>query len=119
MTDSLVFTSAFAAALVAGLLLKFWLASRQVRHVAQHRNMVPAAYAGVITLASHQKAADYTIAKARFGLVELAWGAAVLLGWTLLGGLDLLNKLLLAWIGGGMGQQLVLLVAFVAAGSLL
>lgn len=119
MTDSLIFTSAFAAALVLGLLLKFWLASRQVRHVAQHRDTVPAAYAGVITLASHQKAADYTIAKARFGLIELAWGAAVLLGWTLLGGLDLLNKLLLAWLGGGMGQQLALLVGFVAIGSLL
>jgi STE24 endopeptidase len=51
------------------------------------------------------------VAKARFGLLELAFGAAVLLGWTLLGGLDVLNQALLAWLGGGMLQQLALLVA--------
>ena len=119
MNLSLLFTSAFAAALVAGLVVKFWLASRQVRHVAQHRGAVPAAFAQTITLAAHQKAADYTIAKARFGLIEMAWGAALLLGWTLLGGLDLLNKLLLAWMGGGMWQQLALLAAFALIGGLL
>jgi STE24 endopeptidase len=116
---SLVFTCAFAAALVVGLLLKFWLASRQVRHVAQHRDAVPPRFAAIIPLASHQKAADYTIAKARFGLIELAWGAAVLLAWTLLGGLDLLNKVLLAWLGGGMVQQLALVAAFAIIGGLL
>ncbi|RZL62515.1 MAG: M48 family peptidase [Variovorax sp.] len=119
MNASLLFTSAFAAALVAGLLVKFWLASRQVRHVALHRGTVPAAFAQTITLAAHQKAADYTIAKARFGLVEMAWGAALLLAWTLLGGLDLLNKVLLVWMGGGMGQQLALLAAFALIGGLL
>ena len=119
MSYSLIFTLAFAAALVAGLLVKFWLATRQVRHVARHRGAVPAAFASTITLAAHQKAADYTIAKARFGLVEMAWGAALLLGWTLLGGLDLLNKLLLVWLGGGMVQQLALLAAFAVIGGLL
>ena len=119
MSYSLIFTIAFAAAIVAGLLVKFWLATRQIRHVAQHRGTVPPAFAQTITLAAHQKAADYTIAKARFGLVEMAWSAALLLGWTLLGGLDLLNKLLLGWIGGGMVQQLVLLAAFAAIGGLL
>ncbi|MDP9990848.1 STE24 endopeptidase [Variovorax boronicumulans] len=119
MSYSLIFTIAFAAALVAGLLVKFWLASRQVRHVAQHRGAVPEAFAQTITLAAHQKAADYTIAKARFGLVEMAWSAALLLGWTLLGGLDVLNKLLLLWLGGGMVQQLVLLGAVAAIGGLL
>ncbi|WP_432730490.1 M48 family metallopeptidase [Variovorax sp. W6] len=119
MSYSLIFTIAFAAAIVAGLLVKFWLATRQVRHVAQHRGIVPAAFAQTITLAAHQKAADYTIAKARFGLIEMAWSAVLLLGWTLLGGLDLLNKLLLGWMGGGMLQQLVLLAVFAGIGGLL
>ncbi len=119
MSASLVLTLAFAAALCAGLAVKFWLASRQMRHVARHRGAVPAAFASTITLASHQKAADYTIAKSRFGLIELAWGAAVLLGWTLLGGLDLLNKALLAALGGGLLQQLALLGAFALIGGLL
>ena len=119
MSASLILTYAFAAALVAGLLLKFWLASRQVRHVASHRDAVPPAFAQTITLAAHQKAADYTIAKSRFGIIEMAWSAALLLGWTLLGGLELLNRTLGEWLGTGMVQQLALLAAFSLIGGVL
>ena len=114
-----LFTAAFAVALVLGLLVKFWLASRQIRHVARHRDAVPAAFAGTITPEAHRKAADYTIAKTRFGLLDMAFGAAVLLAWTLLGGLNLLNELLLRALGAGMLQQLALLAAFAAIGGLL
>ena len=119
---SFTLTIVFATALVLSLLVKFWLASRQIRHVALHRAHVPAAFVSSITLAAHQKAADYTLAKARFGLLELVFGAAVLVGWTLLGGLDALNSLLLGWIGdayAGMAQQLALLVGFVVIGGLI
>lgn len=119
LSPSLLLTYAFAAALVAGLLLKFWLASRQVRHVAQHRGAVPAPFAARIALTAHQKAADYTLARTRFGLLQLAFGSAVLLGWTLLGGLDALNQALLAWLGGGMLQQLALLGCFALISGLL
>jgi STE24 endopeptidase len=116
---------AFALALAASTLVKFWLSTRQIRHVAAHRGQVPAAFAGSVTLAAHQKAADYTIARARFGLLALAFNAAVLLGWTLLGGLQLLNGWALAasqalpeaW--QPMGYQLALIALFVLAGSLL
>ena len=119
LPPSLAMTLAFLVALVLGLLLKFWLASRQIRHVARHRSAVPAAFAQRITLEAHQKAADYTITKARFSLLEMALGAAVLLGWTVLGGLDVLNQWLLGLLGAGMAQQLALLVAFVLIGSLI
>ncbi len=112
-------TLAFAAFLLAGLAVKFWLASRQVRHVAGHRDRVPPRFQSTVSLCAHQKAADYTIAKTRFGLLELAFGAAVLLGWTLLGGLDALNQWLLAWLGPGMTQQLALMGAFALIGGLL
>ena len=112
-SPSTALTIAFAALICGGLLLKFWLASRQIRHVAQHRSSVPKAFAARISLAAHQKAADYTITKARVNLLEMALGAAVLLGWTLLGGLDALNQALLGALGGGMWQQLALLAAFV------
>ena len=118
-SPSLALTLAFAAALSLGLLLKFWLATRQMRHVARHRGAVPAPFAGRIALAAHQKAADYTIAKGRLGLLEMALSAAVLLGWTLLGGLDALNQLLLGALGGGMWQQLALLAAFAAISGLI
>lgn len=115
----MLLTYAFAAALTGGLLLKLWLATRQIRHVAQHRHEVPAAFRQTIPLAAHQKAADYTLTKLRLGLLELAVGAAVLLGWTLLGGLNALNQGLLAVLGGGMVQQLALLAAFVVIGAVI
>jgi STE24 endopeptidase len=109
---------AFALALAASTLIKFWLSSRQIRHVAAHR-------AGSVTLAAHQRAADYTVARARFGLLALAFNAAVLLGWTLLGGLNLLNGWALslgqmlpeAW--QPMGYQLALIALFMLLSSLL
>ena len=116
MTDpSLAFTLLFSALLVLGLWTRFYLASRQIRHVARHRDQVPAAFASTITLASHQKAADYTIAKARFGMLEMAFAAAVLLGWTLLGGIDTLNQALLRSAlpsYGSLAPQLALLAIF-------
>ncbi|MBL0419984.1 M48 family metallopeptidase [Ramlibacter sp. AW1] len=112
MNAPLLLTLAFSAALLLGLVLRFWLSSRQIRHVARHRDDVPAAFAGTVSLSSHQKAADYTIAKSRLGLLQTAFAAAVLLGWTLLGGLDLLNRAWVAAIGPGMLQQLALVASF-------
>ncbi len=120
--QSSVLTLLFAAALMASLLVKFWLATRQMRHVAAHRNEVPAAFAQTITLAAHQKAADYTLAKGRFGLLTTAFGYAVLLGWTLLGGLDSLNVAVRDAVEprfGGMAYQLALLATFTLIGGLL
>jgi STE24 endopeptidase len=120
--DFSLLTLAFAAALLLSLATKFWLMTRQMRHVSLHRNEVPAAFAGTVTLEAHSKAADYTLAKGRFGLIGMAFGSAVLLGWTLLGGLDALNialrdALLPDW--GPMAYQLALLGAFAMIGSLL
>lgn len=118
-THSLSLSLIFAAALLASALLKFWLASRQIRHVARHRQAVPAAFSDTITLAAHQKAADYTVAKTRLGLMEIGVDAALVLAWTLLGGLHALNQTLLAWLGTGMAQQLALIAGFVLIGGLL
>jgi len=125
MQDTAVFspsaalTLGFATLLIVGLWVKFWLATRQIRHVVRHRNAVPAAFTSNITLEAHQKAADYTVTKARFGLLEMALSTTVLLGWTLLGGLNWLNQSLLAWLGGGMLQQLAVLAGFVLIGGLI
>ena len=112
----------FAAVLVLGVLLKLYLSWRQARHVWQHRGQVPAAFAQAITLQAHQKAADYTLAKARLGTAELAWSTVILLGWTLLGGLSALNALIGAspiaqW--GPLAQQVALVAAFALIGAVL
>ncbi len=120
--ESALLTVLFATALVASVIVKYWLATRQMRHVAAHRDRVPAAFAGNTTLEAHQKAADYTLAKGRFGLLGMAVSAAVLLGWTLLGGIDTLNTLVRDTVEprfGGMAYQLALLAAFALIGGLI
>jgi STE24 endopeptidase len=120
--QAFIVTLAFAVALLVSLALKFWLATRQMRHVAAHRERVPPAFANTVTVEAHQRAADYTLAKGRLGLFSHALGGAVLLGWTLLGGLDALNStvreaVLPGW--GTMAYQLTLLAAFALIGGLL
>ena len=112
MTTSLSFTLIFTSLLVINLLIKFWLANRQMRHVAQHRVKVPDAFASVIDIAAHQKAADYTTAKLRLGHWDLALDTAMLVMWTLLGGLAFLDQVLLDLIGPGMWQQIGLVFSF-------
>jgi len=114
-------TLAFAAVLLLSLAVKLWLATRQMRHVALNRAAVPAAFAGTVTLEAHQRAADYTLAKGRFGLIGTAFGSALLLAWTLLGGLDALNTMLHDAVMprfGAMAYQLALLAAFTLIGGL-
>jgi STE24 endopeptidase len=115
----LTLTLTLAVALVAHVALKLWLNARQVRHVAAHRSAVPAAYAQTMGLADHQKAADYTLAKAKLSQIDIVLDAAVLVGWTLLGGLDALNQVLLGWMGPGMAQQVALIVAFMLIGGVI
>ena len=118
MQDSAAaFTLIFCAALLLGALIKLYLNGRQVRHVAQHRRQVPEAFAQAVTLSAHQKAADYTLAKLRLSNLELSLSAAVLLCWTLLGGLDALNQALATTLAGW--HPLVLQVALVASFALI
>ncbi len=119
VSPSLAVTLVFSSLLVLNLLVQLWLNARQMRHVIQQRAQVPPAFAKHIDLPAHQKAADYTVAKLRLGLLETAWGSALLVGWTLLGGLDALNQALLQALGGGLVQQLTLLAAFALVGGLL
>jgi STE24 endopeptidase len=86
MFNALTWT--FLAALVAVTATRLWLSQRQIRHVRAHRGAVPQTFADAIPLAAHQKAADYTVAKARLGMVELLIGTGALLLLTLGGLID-------------------------------
>ncbi|MFZ9372088.1 MAG: M48 family metallopeptidase, partial [Limnohabitans sp.] len=119
MNASYLMTLGLALLLLANLGTKLWLATRQARHVAQHRQAVPSAFERSITLDAHQKAADYTLAKSRLTVWDIALDALMLVGWTLLGGLDWLNRSLLDAMGPGMLQQLALVLSFVLIGGLL
>ena len=109
---SSAFSILFVSFFILTMVLRFWLAARQLRHVASHRGAVPTEFAAKIPLAAHQKAADYTAAKTQFGLLTMFFGSAVLIGFTLLGGLQWLSLALLPVTGPGMAYQLALLGAF-------
>ena len=119
MNPSLLLTVALAAVLVLHVLLKLWLNARQVRHVAAHRAQVPVAYAGTIGLADHQKAADYTLAKARLAQWDILLDAALVLGWTLLGGLQALQTVVQSLVSPGLMQQVALVLGFALVGGAL
>jgi STE24 endopeptidase len=80
-------TVVFVVALFATLAVRIWLATRQIAHVLAHRHATPAAFATRVDNVAHRKAADYTIARQRLGMLESTVDAAVLLAITLGGGL--------------------------------
>lgn len=94
------FSWLFVAALGASVILKFWLAQRQINSVTANRGQVPDAFAGRIPLDAHQKAADYTLTNTRLGRLELVYTSLLLLGWTLGGGLQWLDS---QWNAAGWG----------------
>lgn len=113
------FTVIFLLTLAAGTLLRWWLARRQLKSVAEHRDRVPEDFSESISLETHQHAADYTRVRTRMGMFELGVTALLLLVWTIGGGIDLLNG---AWMASGLSPVLagtgLLLSAFLIMGLL-
>ena len=117
--SSLGFSVVFVVFFALTLGVRFWLANRHIRHVLRHRASVPAEFAPKVPLAAHQKAADYTVARTRLGIASMLWGGVVLIGFTLLGGLQALSVALLGLTGPGMAHQMALVVAFAVISGLL
>jgi STE24 endopeptidase len=113
------FTAVFLVALALATSTRLWLSMRHVRYVTAHRNAVPAEFLGRISLEAHRKAADYTIAKTRVGALEALVSAAVLLGFTLGGGLQLVAE---SWARffdiGGYAHGIALIATIVVISTL-
>ncbi|WP_144137810.1 M48 family metallopeptidase [Paraburkholderia sp. BCC1884] len=116
---TLYFTVLFVVAVVAMVGTKLWLASRQIRFVAGHREQVPSQFAGTIALSAHQRAADYTVERTRLTMIEIVVSAAVLIGLTLLGGVQALDLGLSDWLGRGYLGQIALVAAVIAITSVI
>ena len=112
------FTIVFLVALAFATGVRLWLSHRHIRYVVANRNAVPAEFSASIPLAAHQKAADYTAAKTRLGVLETLAAAALLLGFTLGGGLQFLSE---AWERifetGGYAHGIALIVSVVLVSS--
>ena len=110
-------TTVFIALLVITTLTRIWLGNRHVRHVQAHREQVPAAFAGSISLDAHRKAADYTSAKTRLVIQESIAQAILLALLTIGGGLMLIDDAWRALVVEHeiMRGALVILTAFVVS----
>ncbi|HEV7715276.1 MAG TPA: M48 family metallopeptidase [Steroidobacteraceae bacterium] len=86
-------TSLFVIASVAEALTRLWLSSRQIAAVAAHRDLVPELFRNQVELADQQKAADYTVARARMGRVATVMELVVRLAFTLGGGIAAVDAL--------------------------
>ena len=86
------FSLAFLIALMLMVVIRRWLSQRQISHVLAHRSAVPEQFAARIELPAHQKAADYTVTQTRFGRINLAFEAVLLLAFTFGGGLQALHE---------------------------
>jgi STE24 endopeptidase len=113
------FTVLFAVLVVAMVATKLWLASRQIRFVAAHRDAVPRQFAETIPLAAHRRAADYTVVRTRLSMLEVVVGAVVLIGLTLLGGVQALDLAISRWLGEGYAGQIALVAAVVVVTSVI
>lgn len=71
--------------------LRVWLGSRHISHILAARGSVPEQFADRISLHAHQRAADYSVTRTRFGRLALAIEIVVLLAFTLGGGLQALH----------------------------
>ena len=113
-----LFTIAFVVALIASLGIRLWLAARQVAHVRAHRDAMPPAFADRVDANSHRKAADYTIAKQRQGMLEMGVDAIVLVAITLGGGLGVLFAATEALAAPPIVRDLVLLIGVAVIGGI-
>lgn len=94
-------------------LIDSYLNKRNREYVLKNKNKVPEVFEDQISLEDHQKAAIYTAAKSNTGQFFYYVNFVILLGWTLGGGLDYLDK----FIGSfGLSQIMTGVVYFLSFG---
>jgi STE24 endopeptidase len=113
------FTILFLAFVFASVVVRLWLTRRQVSHIRAHYGQVPRAFADRISLADHQRAADYSCAKLGAGRVLLAWETLWLLLWTIGGGINLVDRWWAAYEFGPLLTGIAVIVSLMLVSSLL
>jgi STE24 endopeptidase len=113
------FTILFLAMLALSVVIRAWLSQRQISHIMAHRASVPDAFEGKISLGEHQKAADYTVTKTRFGRLPMLYDTGLLLIWTLGGGLNWLDQTVIAAGFSPIMAGIIVILAFMLISSLL
>jgi STE24 endopeptidase len=94
--DFKIVTYVFLTFLLIKEAIETLLDQKNRSYVLAHRDAVPEKFKDQVSLEEHQKAADYTIAKIKVNQFFSFINFFILLGWTLGGGLELLDR----WVRG-------------------
>ncbi len=113
------FTLIFLMALGLATAVQLWLAARQLRHVGAHADAVPSQFLGRVSASQHQKAAEYTAARVRTGIVEVLFSAALLLMWTVGGGFQWTYDIAAGWFDAPLAVGVTMMLVVLLLGSLL
>ncbi|MFV2030565.1 M48 family metallopeptidase [Neisseria sp. S1] len=99
--------------------LQLYLSVRQSRAVLRHRSEVPHDFIETVTLAEHQVAADYTLAKQRLARYRILYDSILLMIFTLGGGLNTLAAISAKLSDGPITQGVWLITLFVLISTIL
>jgi STE24 endopeptidase len=83
----------FAIAMIGILILKLYLNFRQSATIKANINKVPTSFSQTISLAEHQKGAEYNLAKLQLDNLHLIFTTIVVLLFTLGGGIQVINNI--------------------------
>ncbi len=114
-----IFSALFIGALFITTLAKLWLAQRHLAHIAGHRAQVPPAFHEQTALTAHHKAADYTSAKTRLGMLHALFETILLLAFTMGGGIQWLANLWQTTFTDPLTQGMATIVSVLLLSSLL
>jgi len=96
-----------------------YLSWRQIKAVQLHRSGVPDEFSDKISLAAHQKAADYGTARLKLDYISQFVALALLLIWTLGGGLEYMDQLVSSAGMSGLWAGVLFMLMFFLASQLL
>ena len=100
----------FVVALILKSGMELWLEKLNRGQTIRHANAIPEALQGVMDEETYGKSNEYTLAKSRFGSIELLFDAVVLAVVILSGLLPALFDWWSGWLGGGAWQSALFLV---------
>lgn len=112
MNSAAAFEIVFILFLFGTFVLKYYLDRRQVQSILRNRGAVPLAFAGKISLEAHQKAADYSVERIKFGQLTRITDLGFVLIATFGGLIQWIYGEVYGWFGADILAQIVIILGY-------
>lgn len=119
MNSAAAFEIVFILFLFGNFVLKYYLDRRQVQSILRNRGAVPLAFAGKISLEAHQKAADYSVERIKFGQLTRITDLGFVLIATFGGLIQWIYGEVYGWFGADILAQIVIILGYALLSSLI